>query len=161
MQSPGWICAGRVLHVIHFLNSQVVAFQTNLLSGCLLSVFAQKRMKPKCFLVGSCGVVVINAQLHCWLGLGGGPSCGIPFFSLPCLRRKCTMSPLTELVMTKTITYTWRELLMISKHFHIWPSICCSYQACEINKAGPVAPCVQMRKQSQSARGFPGGHPLH
>lgn len=49
--------------------------------------------------------------------------------SIPSLsRRKCIMSPLTESVMTKTITYTWRELLMISKHFHIWSFICCSYQ---------------------------------
>lgn len=71
------------------------------------------------------------------------------------------MSLLTDSVMTKTITYTWRELLMISKHFHIWSPICCSYQACEVNKAGTVAPSVQMRKQEQRAQGFPKSHAVH
>lgn len=70
------------------------------------------------------------------------------------------MSPLTESVMTKTITYTWRELLMISKYFHIWSFICSSYQDCEINKAGAVAPNVLMRKQSQRGQEFPEDHPV-
>lgn len=72
------------------------------------------------------------------------------------------MSPLTGLVMTKTITYTWREgFLMISKHFNIWPFNCSSYQACEVNNAGTIAPNVQMRSQEQRAQGFPEGHPVH
>jgi hypothetical protein len=54
-----------------------------------------------------------------------------------------------------------RGLLMISKHFNIWLHICPSYQACEVNNAGTVAPHVQMRRQEQRARVFPEGHPVH
>ena len=126
-KSPGWICAGRSLRVIHFLNSQVVAFQPQWLPGCLLSIFAKKKAwSTEQFLgVKFVRVVTINAlaflsRLGRWAFLWNS----IPSLS----RRKCIMSPLTESVMTKTITYTWRELLMISKHFHIWSFICCSYQ---------------------------------
>ena len=128
-KSPGWICSGRSFCMIHFLNSQVVAFQTKLLPGCFLSIFAQKGMRHSELPGGKfVGVVVTNA-LAFLIRLRRWAFCGIPFFSLPCHRRKCTMSPLTESVMTKTITYTWRELLMISKHFHIWFFMCCSYQS--------------------------------
>lgn len=115
---------------------------------------AQKR-----FLVGvSGGECMINA-LAFLIRLRRWAFCGIPFFSLPCHRRKCTMSPLTELVIMAP-QLTWRELLMISKHFHISFSCVLLMPKPEIHKAGTLAPSVQMRKQSQSAQGFPGGHPV-
>lgn len=48
--------------MIHFLNLQVVAFQTKLLPGRLLSVFAQRGWKHRVFPGGKfVGVAVINA----------------------------------------------------------------------------------------------------
>lgn len=144
--------------------SKVSGFSFFRWSCCLIAfcpVLQKKWQREALSLVGSLWGWLWSLHLHSWWGLGGRSFSGIPFLSLPCHRRKCTMSLLTGLVMTKTITYTWRGPLMISKHFNIWSPICSSYQACEVNKAGTVAPSVQMRRQEQRVQGFPEGHPVH